>query len=108
MEDLFDWLNDLAPDLEIVPFRHVDCPRCGAWVALVSYAGPEDTTGRARVITLLARVSTLPTFLVTVAGPDDFTVVVWRVPPLENEQIVTSAQFRAVLSQLTEHHACLA
>ena len=106
MEDLFDWLNDLAPELDIVPFRHVDCPRCGAWVALVSYAGPEDTTGRARVITLLARVSALPTFLVTVVGPDDFTVVVWRVPSVDDEQIVRSQQFKTMLTQLAEHHAC--
>jgi hypothetical protein len=106
MEDLFGWLDRLAPELNIVPFRHIDCPRCGAWVALVSYAGPDDSTGRERVLAGLARATQLPTYLVTVQSTDDFTAVVHTLHPPESTPILTAEQFRIALTQLSEHHPC--
>lgn len=106
MEDLFTWINDLAPALNTAPFRHVDCSRCGAWVAIVCYADWNDPTGRERAIAGLARATALPTYFITVAGPDDFTPVVRTLYPPESAQLLTSQQFSATLAQLAERHAC--
>jgi hypothetical protein len=106
MDDLFSWLDRLAPELNIVPFRHIDCPRCGAWIALVSYAGPDDTTGRERVLAGLARATQLPTYLITVESTDDFTAVIHTLHPPDSKPISTAEQFRIVLTQLSERHAC--
>ena len=106
MDDLFDWLNSLAPELNIVPFRHIDCPRCGAWVALVSYAGPDDPTGRTRAVAGLARATQLPTYLITVESPDNFTAVVYALHPPDSEPILTAEQFRTVLTLIGQGHNC--
>jgi hypothetical protein len=106
MDDLFTWVEDLAPTLNTVPFRHVDCPRCGAWVALMCYADWNDPTGRERAITGLARATNLPTYFITVAGPDDFTVIVRTVYPPGSEQMLTADQFATTLRHLAATHAC--
>jgi hypothetical protein len=106
MDDLFTWINDLAPALNTAPFRHVDCPRCGAWVAIVCYADWNDPTGRERAIAGLARATGLPTYFITVAGPDDFTPVVRALYPPGSAQIWTTEQFSTTLTQLAAQHPC--
>jgi hypothetical protein len=108
MDDLFHWLDSLTPKLDSAPFRQIYCPRCGAWVALISYADPDDPMGRAQAIAGLARESGIPTYLITLASPDDFTIVVHTLHPPVSEPILTAEQFKNVLMQLAEQHDCTA